>query len=136
MNYLTLEKCLEYADLGWLDKHESADGKLVGFKYSRQTVYDGAWDEITLQCRGIVFEKSTGDIIAHPFNKFFNYEEIYDVTTDDGYMRLTKLGETLTRLRHGFEPNITKDFRAMDKLDGSLGILFNYEGKWIIKTGG
>ena len=136
MNYLTLEKCLEYADLGWLDKHESADGKLVGFKYSRQTVYDGAWDEITLQCRGIVFDKSTGDIIAHPFNKFFNYEEIYDVTTDDGYMRLTKLGETLKRLGHGFEPNITKNFRAMDKLDGSLGILFYYEDKWIIKTAG
>lgn len=136
MNYLTLEKCLEYADLGWLDKHESADGKLVGFKYSRQTVYDGAWDEITLQCRGIVFDKSTGDIIAHPFNKFFNYEEIYDVTTDDGYMRLTKLGETLKRLGHGFEPNITKNFRAMDKLDGSLGILFYYDGKWIIKTAG
>jgi RNA ligase len=136
MNYLTLEKCLEYADLGWLDKHESADGKLVGFKYSRQTVYDGAWDEITLQCRGIVFDKSTGDIIAHPFNKFFNYEEIYDVTTDDGYMRLTKLGETLTKLGHEFEPRITKNFRAMDKLDGSLGILFYYEDKWIIKTGG
>jgi RNA ligase len=136
MNYLTLDKCLEYADLGWLDKHESADGKLVGFKYSRQTVYDGAWDEITLQCRGIVFDKSTGDIIAHPFNKFFNYEEIYDVTTNDGYMRLTKLGETLTRLGHEFEPRITKNFRAMDKLDGSLGILFYYEDKWIIKTAG
>ena len=136
MNYLTLEKCLEYADLGWLDKHESADGKLVGFKYSRQTVYDGAWDEITLQCRGIVFDKSTGDIIAHPFDKFFNYEEIYDVTTDDGYMRLTKLGETLTRLGHEFEPRITKNFRAMDKLDGSLGILFYYDDKWIIKTAG
>lgn len=136
MNVLTLEKCLEYADLGWLDKHESVDGKLVGFKYSRQTVYDGAWDEITLQCRGIVFDKSTGYIIAHPFNKFFNYEEIYDVTTNDGYMRLTKLGETLRRLSHDFEPNITKDFRAMDKLDGSLGILFYYDGKWIIKTAG
>lgn len=136
MNALTLEKCLEYADLGWLDKHESPDGKLVGFKYSRQTVYDGAWDEITLQCRGIVFEKSTGDLIAHPFDKFFNYEEIYDVTADDGCVHLTKLGETLTRLGHGFEPKITKDFRAMDKLDGSLGILFFYDGKWIIKTGG
>ena len=131
MNALTLEKCLEYADLGWLYKHESADGKLIGFKYSRQTVYDGAWDEITLQCRGIVFEKSTGDIIAHPFNKFFNYEEIYNELGE-----LTRLGETLTRLGHGFEPRITKNFRAMDKLDGSLGILFYYDGKWIIKTGG
>jgi RNA ligase len=77
MNRLTLDKCLEYEKLGWLNKHESADGKLIGFKYSLQTVYDHAWDEITLQYRGIVFEKSTGAIVAHPFHKFFNAEEIW-----------------------------------------------------------
>ena len=46
MNRLTLDKCLEYEKLGWLNKHESDDGKLIGFKYSLQTVYDHAWDEI------------------------------------------------------------------------------------------
>ena len=112
---LNLENCLEYAELGWLDKHESADGKLVGFKYSRQTVYDGAWDEITLQCRGIVFEKSTGKIVAHPFDKFFNYQELY---AENG--ELTALGKIL-------KPEITKKFRAMDKIDGSLGIVFFYD---------
>lgn len=131
MNEFTLQKCLEYTELGWLDKHESADGKLVGFKYSRQTVYDGAWDEITLQCRGIVFEKSTGKIVAHPFDKFFNYQEIYN---NEG--KFTALGERLTRLGHGFEPEVTKIFRSMDKIDGSLGIVFFYDGRWIVKTGG
>lgn len=124
MNELTLQKCLEYTELGWLDKHESADGKLVGFKYSRQTVYDGAWDEITLQCRGIVFERSTGKIVAHPFDKFFNYQELY---AENG--ELTALGKRL-------KPEITKKFRAMDKIDGSLGIVFFYDGRWIVKTGG
>lgn len=131
MNCLTLEKCLEYEKLGWLNSHESEDGKLIGFKYSLQTVYDHAWDEITLCCRGIVFDKATGDIVAWPFNKFFNTEEIW---TEDG--QLAEVGKILQKLGHGFEPNMTRFFRAMDKIDGSLGILFYYDGKWIIKTGG
>lgn len=131
MNRLTLEKCLEYEKLGWLNSHESEDGKLIGFKYSLQTVYDHAWDEITLCCRGIVFEKATGDIVAWPFNKFFNTEEIW---TEDG--QLAEVGKILKKLGHGFEPKMTRFFRAMDKIDGSLGILFYYDGKWIIKTGG
>ena len=131
MNCLTLEKCLEYEKLGWLNSHESEDGKLIGFKYSLQTVYDHAWDEITLCCRGIVFDKATGDIVAWPFNKFFNTEEIW---TEDG--QLAEVGKILQKLGHGYEPKMTRFFRAMDKIDGSLGILFYYDGKWIIKTGG
>ena len=131
MNCLTLEKCLEYEKLGWLNSHESEDGKLIGFKYSLQTVYDHAWDEITLCCRGIVFDKATGDIVAWPFNKFFNTEEIW---TEDG--QLAEVGKILQRLGHGYEPKMTRYFRAMDKIDGSLGILFYYDSKWIIKTGG
>ena len=131
MNELTLQKCLEYEKLGWLNSHESEDGKLIGFKYSLQTVYDHAWDEITLCCRGIVFDKATGDIVAWPFNKFFNTEEIW---TEDG--QLAEVGKILQKLGHGYEPKMTRFFRAMDKIDGSLGILFYYDGKWIIKTGG
>ena len=131
MNCLTLEKCLEYEKLGWLNSHVSDDGKLIGFKYSLQTVYDHAWDEITLCCRGIVFDNATGDIVAWPFNKFFNTEEIW---TEDG--QLAEVGKILQKLGHGYEPKMTRFFRAMDKIDGSLGILFYYDGKWIIKTGG
>ena len=131
MNELTLQKCLEYEKLGWLNSHVSDDGKLIGFKYSLQTVYDHAWDEITLQCRGIVFDRATGDLVCHPFDKFFNAEEIW---TEDG--QLDEVGKILKRLGHGFEPRKTRFFRAMDKIDGSLGILFFYDGKWIIKTGG
>lgn len=131
MNLLTLEKCLEYENLGLLNSHESEDGKLIGFKYSLKTVYEKAWDEITLCCRGIVFDKATGDIVAWPFNKFFNTEEVW---TEDG--QHAEVGKILQSLGHGYEPKMTRFFRAMDKIDGSLGILFHYDGKWIIKTGG
>lgn len=131
MNELTLQKCLEYAELGWLNKHVSEDGRIIGFKYSLQTVYDHAWDEITLQCRGIAFDAATGTKVAHPFNKFFNFEEIW---TEDG--QLAEVGKVLASLGHGYEPNLTKKFRAMDKIDGSLIIVYHYDNDWKCKTGG
>ena len=76
-----------------------------------------------------MFNSITGEIIAHPFNKFFNYQEIY---CQEG---LTQIGKTLSAIPN-FEPRITQTFTAMEKVDGSLGILFNFEGKWIIKTPG
>lgn len=127
---LTLENCLKYVEDGKLTMHESANGKLVGFKYSLGTVYGHYWDEITMQCRGIVFEKSTGKIVAHPFDKFFNWQEIY---AEDG--TYAEIGKILCNIKN-FEPAVTKQFIALDKLDGSLAIVFCYENDWWVKTAG
>ncbi len=127
---LTLENCLKYVEDGWLTKHESADGKLIGFKYSLATVYEQHWDEITLQCRGIAFEKETGKVIAWPFNKFFNYQEIY---AQDG--SLAHIGKILNEL-DGWRPFTSKIYTIAEKVDGSLGIVYFYEGEWHVKTGG
>ena len=74
---LDFRTCCEYVKEGWLTMHRHPNGVLCGFKYSLSTVYEGHWDEVTLQCRGIVFNSTTGEIVAHPFDKFFNYQEIY-----------------------------------------------------------
>jgi RNA ligase len=73
---------------------------------SNQYIY---WDEITTQCRGLVTD-TEGNVVARPFKKFFNMEE----------KRYTP----------------TSDFEVMDKMDGSLGILFNYNGEWVFATRG
>lgn len=65
----------------------------------------GTWNEITMMCRGLVLETATRNIIARPFGKFFNY------------------GEPLAA------PLPTKDFIVSEKMDGSLGIGFTYEGE-------
>lgn len=127
---ITLDLCLKYVEDKWLSMHETDDGKLVGFKYNLNTIYANHWDEVTMNCRGIVFEKSSGKIVAHPFNKFFNFQEIY---AENG--EYTALGNILCSLK-GFEPKITKKFTAMDKIDGSLGIVFYYDNQWYVKTGG
>lgn len=127
----TLNDCYEYVKQGWLTQHESTDGKLVGFKYSLATVYEQHWDEITLSCRGIVFEKATGHIVAHPFNKFFNYQEVY--AQDGSYAHI---GKILSQMENEWRPFTSNEFTIAEKVDGSLGIAYFYEGEWHVKTGG
>ena len=84
---------------------------LTIWNYSPKVQYEKLWDDITLQCRGLV-TNSKGDIVARPFKKFFNYEEY-------------KPEEI---------PN--ENYIVYEKMDGSLGILFNYENEWILATRG
>lgn len=103
---------------------------LVGFKYSMNTIYTGDWDEVTLNARGIVFNEKTGEIVARPFQKFFNYQEFYD-----GEGNYSALWEHVPL---AWKPNLSGKFRCMEKVDGSLGIVFfnPFTNKWQVKTGG
>ena len=82
---------------------------LTIWNYSEKVQYDNLWDNITLQTRGLVTDNN-GNIVARPFRKFFNIEE------------------------NKHSP--TSDFDVYEKMDGSLGILFNYEGEWVMVTRG
>jgi RNA ligase len=82
---------------------------LTIWNYSEKVQYDNLWDDITLQTRGLVTDEE-GNIIARPFKKFFNMEE------------------------NKHKP--TEEFDVYEKMDGSLGILFNYKGEWIMATRG
>jgi len=62
-------------------------------------------------CRGLILDKE-GNVVAKAFDKFFNYEEL-------------TLGDI---------PE--ESFEVFEKLDGSLGILFWYQGKWILASKG
>lgn len=76
--------------------HPSED--LIIWNYTPQCQFVRAWDDVTLQARGLI-TKSDGTIVARPFSKFFNYEEY------QGTLPL--------------EP-----FKVTEKMDGSLGILY------------
>ena len=64
----------EYIDKGLVVKQNHPTLPLSIYNYSRTTQYDGMWDDITLNCRGLVLDNE-GNVIAKPFPKFFNYEE-------------------------------------------------------------
>ena len=55
-----------------VNKHPTED--LYIYNYSRKTQYESLWDDVTIQCRGLVLD-GTGEIIAKSFDKFFNIEE-------------------------------------------------------------
>lgn len=125
------------ADDGRISMHELKinNKKLLGFKYTTNTVYSEDWDNVSLHARGIVFDYATSEVLARPFDKFFNLGEMIDTETGElkpiaGYVK-----------QHlGFD-NLSGDykhqkFRVMDKLDGSLGIVFWTGVDWYVKTAG
>ena len=101
---------------GYLRKVISPCGKLVLYNHTDKCTYEKAWDEYTLNARGTVYEIESGNVIARAFPKFFNYGEL------DESRRAKLLKET--------------DFQVYDKLDGSLGILYYYDGAWRVNTRG
>lgn len=82
---------------------------LTIWNYTEKVQYGGFWDDITLMCRGLVTD-SMGKIVARPFKKFFNMEE--------------------------GRYNPTSEFEVYEKMDGSLGIFFYYNGEPIFATRG
>jgi len=69
------------------------------------------WPESVKKCRGLIID-SDGDIIARPFEKFFNIEE------------------------HSPGEIPSESYTVWDKLDGSLGICYYYNESWQIATRG
>ena len=104
-----LEKLNKYYEDGLLYKQVHPTLPLTIWNYTEKVQYENLWDEVTLMCRGLVTD-DTGDIVATPFQKFFNIEE----------------GK--------FEP--TENFEVFEKMDGSLGIVFWYRGQWVVATRG
>jgi RNA ligase len=101
----------EYVAKGLVDKNSHPTLPIAIYNYSREVQYEGKWDDITKMCRGLVLD-GDGNVIAKSFNKFFNMEE------------------------HSSEEIPNESFEVFEKMDGSLGILFWYEGKWVFATKG
>ncbi len=85
---------------------------LVSFDYNKTITFTMDWDEITINARGIVFEESTGKLIAFPFRKFWNKEEL-----DGGDDRSV---EMLERLPAEYHPNFDGESMILEKADGCM----------------
>ncbi len=109
---MNLEQLSVYVKNGLIEfnEHDSLDLRI--YNYTQECQYNQAWDEITLSCRGLIIN-SKNKIIARPFKKFFNYEEI---------------------VNKNIIPN--ESYVAYEKMDGSLGIMFYYGNDWHIATRG
>lgn len=113
---INLEILKRYVEEGWVEKNDHPTLPISIYNYSRKTQYEGKWDDITLKTRGLVLD-GDGNVVAKAFDKFFNYEELVG-----------------SKFKTSQIPN--EPFEVFEKLDGSLGILSNYEGEWVLATKG
>jgi len=110
-----LEVLNKYYEDGWLIKQTHPTLPLTIWNYSQTTQYEGKWDDVTMMCRGLITDNNTGKILVRPFPKFFNYEEV--------------VGKDVI-------PSKGDYVYVQEKMDGSLGIIFNYNDEWVMATRG
>jgi len=109
------EELLAAVESGAVSKVKHPHCDLWIYNYTRAAIREedsaeAAWDSPTLrQCRGLILDKDY-NVVARPFEKFFNYEEL----------------EASPELARKVLPEGTLDLpcEITEKLDGSLGILY------------
>ena len=99
----------DYYVRGLVTRQNHPELPLTIWNYTEEVQYESLWDEVTLATRGLVTD-SSGRVVARPFKKFFNLEETKHTPT--------------------------QDFEVFEKMDGSLGIVFLWEGRVVYATRG
>lgn len=89
----------DWNSLGFIKVIEN--GRMLLFNYTPEAAYQENWKFIELISRGLIIDKLTGEIIARPFSKFFNWNQSGRKAPYDAHIKL-----------------------IMEKMDGSLGILY------------
>jgi RNA ligase len=104
--YLDKDKLAQYVADGTVSASPHPNLPLVILTYGRKVVYENLWDDVTIKCRGLIIDID-GNIVARPFEKFFNVATSYRPET-------------------WLENLPTAKPEVLEKLDGSLGILYRY----------
>lgn len=100
----------DYLSRGLLIKQVHPRLPLTIWNYSRICQSDKIWDDITLNMRATVLDKE-GRVVARSFPKFFNMDEHVN-------------------------PIPPESFEVYEKMDGSLILLFYYQGEWVVASKG
>lgn len=92
--------------------HRTTLNDLELFVYTRDCVYEQAWDYYTALARGLILCPEQKKVVATPFPKFFNYSEGGVYWTPDAPMEV------------------------YEKIDGCLGTIYHHNGAWRLASKG
>jgi RNA ligase len=106
---IALETLRDYESRGLIKSSERGDGFTV-WCYTPDCVIGHCWDDVTKACRGLVFGPGH-TLVSRPYPKFFNWNQPEAVME-------------------------TGPFDAYEKMDGTLIVVGNYQGKAIVSTKG
>lgn len=103
------QHCLDFdairleVEAGYISEQRHPTAPLRILNYTQRAQFDWRWNSQTMQCRGLIVDDENR-VVARPFAKFFSYEQLAGVVPQES-------------------------FEAYEKLDGSLGVLYRYEGE-------
>lgn len=98
-------------DAKYVKRTKHSEKELYIYNYTALAQYTQVWNEVTLQCRGLILDNEY-NYVSRPFSKFFNYGERADQVL----------------------PN--ESFEVYEKMDGSLGISYWVDDMPYISTRG
>jgi RNA ligase len=108
------EMLAEMLDQGYVRRQVHPSMPLAIYNYTEKAAYEREWNDVTRQCRGLIVDVMTSQVIARPFAKFFNYGEHDEATL-----------------------SLDEQVIITDKMDGSLGIAYRgTDGRLAIATRG
>lgn len=97
-------------DAGYVTRKPHPSLPISIYTYTAACQYGHIWTPVTMQCRGLIADDESGEIVALPFPKIF-------VTAMHGV--------------HDFAPALPAEpFEVFEKADGSLAIVFHCDGRW------
>lgn len=107
----TVDELVEQLDAGNVRVQSNEDNTLFIYNYTESAQYNRVWNNVTLNCRGLILDEYN-TVVARPWKKFFNYGEGRLKINDDQPVEVT------------------------DKMDGSLGILYVHSQETVRKFNG
>jgi RNA ligase len=116
-DYLDVEELRSDIEAGYVNVADHHELPLNLYTYSRAAQFDGHWTDATSKCRGLIVDTETGEIVALCMPKFHNYSEHINGKEYAGAL-----------------PD--EPFEIFAKVDGSMGTVFNYSGRWLVATKG
>ena len=98
-------------EAGYIREQQHPNQPLRILNYTEKAQFNRHWTAATLQCRGLIVTER-GEVVARPFPKFFNHDQPEGAFSRKG------------------------EVTVVDKLDGSLGILYGSLNGFAIATRG
>lgn len=112
---IDLEKFREYVKQGYINEIRHTGSMLTLWNYTQHAQFENFWPEEVMMARGLITDPY-GSVIARPFKKFFNLNQ-------------NEESNMANLVGHGVP-------KIYEKLDGSLGIQYEYNGLPTIATRG
>lgn len=97
-----------------ITRNYDLDTGLYIYNYSKRCKESNYWNHTTLSCRGLVLDRNF-NVVARPFKKFFEWRQL--PIELQGYLLSCR-------------PDVM--IKSYEKIDGTLILLFNYQGQWML----